>query len=380
DHDIVIFSPAVSVGVSFDLPSHINEVFGVFINNLGTGGSDDAIQSLARIRKPINQLWTITLDNETQVYNAKPSLPVDIIESLSSRLTRSCFLGKVTNLAITDEESRIMELYATVHHENMIDKNSFNANFTHTLDQMGITINEIGLTTPINNESKELTKQHKEDKKQEAINIKTNSAPIDHAEYERITSKRKFKPDEVTMQESGSLERFIFERKYSIDCDLLNKKEIELYLAHDDNGTISKLINREIAHAPKDFIKNYMNARIRGLGANGAFQVDLLSNKLNLPMLKQVLGYALPYTEGATYDHQSLKRSPMARFVAKHEKEIKALEVITLPRNWKQKPALLLNHLLDLLGYGHSSKQTNPKKGKRIYSYQCQLVDANEAL
>jgi hypothetical protein len=28
--DVVIFSPAVSVGVSFDIPNHINQVFGVF--------------------------------------------------------------------------------------------------------------------------------------------------------------------------------------------------------------------------------------------------------------------------------------------------------------------------------------------------------------
>jgi hypothetical protein len=69
----------------------------------------------------------------------------------------------------------------------------------------------------------------------------------------------------------------------------------------------------------------------------------------------------------------------MMQYVTKHEKEIKALGVITLPALWKKKPALLLNHLLDTMGYKHSSTRAR-LKGKLNYIYKCQTVDANEAL
>jgi hypothetical protein len=379
--DIVIGSPSVAVGVSFDIENHINEVYGVFPSAEKTGGSDDAIQSLARPRKPTSKHWTIVLDDNKKLYAHTAKYPQDIAESIGNRVIRAKFIAGESDIEITSDEERVINLFSTCDHAKVNDKNNFNKNFLARLKEMGVTVSELGYdVVGANEDSQELTKEAKEKAENKAIEVKTTSDRIDEVEAKIIGALKKFRPDEVTEKQSNSHERYIFESKFNINCDELKKDEVNTYLEHDNNGTINKLIRREIVlHADKHFMKRYMKARVVGLGEEEAFKVEIISDKLNIPLTKNILSYAVPYIDGKEYSHKSLKKSNLVRFISSHYKEIVALRVITLPAQWRSKPALLMNHLLELMGYGYESVRIRKNK-KREYIYNCMKNDSVESL
>jgi len=63
----------------------------------------------------------------------------------------------------------------------------------------------------------------------------------------------------------------------------------------------------------------------------------------------------------------------MIRFVTKHYQEIVALDVISLPKDWKRKPAKLMNLLMRLVGYriqaSRKASGKRNKKGNRLFDY-----------
>ncbi|MCK5897346.1 MAG: DEAD/DEAH box helicase family protein [Cocleimonas sp.] len=370
--DIVIGSPSIAVGVSFDIENHINEVYGVFPNAEKTGGSDDAIQSLARPRKPTGKHWTIILDDNKKLYSHAVKYPQDIVESVGNRAIRAKFIAGNSDIGVTSDETRVINLFSVCHHAKINDKNNFNKNFSARLKEMGITVSELSYdVVGQNDNSQELTKEAKEKAENKTIEIKTTSDRITEVEANRIGALKRFRPSEITEKQSNSHERYIFESKFNINCDDLSDHDLSVYLDHDNQGTVKKLIRREIVlHADKHFMKRYIKARVAGLGEEEAFKVEIISDKLNLPLTKKILSYAIPYIDGKEYSHKSLKRSSLIQFIARNYKEVVALRVITLPAQWKSKPALLMNNLLKSMGYKPRSKRGRDGK-KLIYIYTC---------
>jgi hypothetical protein len=379
--DIIIGSPSIAVGVSFDIENHINEVYGVFPSAERTGGSDDAIQSLARPRKPTGKHWAIVLDDNKRIYSHAVKYPQDIVESVGNRVIRAKFIAGVNNVEMTIDEDRAINLFSTCDHVKVNDKNNFNKNFMARLSEMGVVVSELDCTeVGANEDSQELAIVEKINAENRNIEIKTTSERIDEIEAKRIGALKKFRPDEVTESQSNSHERYIFESKYNINCDDLAEDDISVYLNHDKNGSINKLIRREIVlHGDKTFMRRYMKARLIGLGDEEAFKVEVISDKLNIPLVKNILAYAVPYIDGKEYSHKNLKKSNLVRFIGSHYKEVVALRVITLPMQWRSKPALLMNHLLELMGYGYESVRIRKNK-KREYIYNCLKNDSVESL
>lgn len=376
--DIVIFSPAVSVGVSFDIPDHINQVFGIFPNTLFTGETDDAIQAIARIRKPIDCKWTVTLDDDKNIFRSAPRCPDDIAKAIGQREFRIR-----TNLQAdnpNDTELELMNLYAVCDYERTHSKNHFNTLFKQTLRDMGVTINNISVDEVIQNKTSNLiTQAVKEDALEESFIIRTESPRITEEEAQEIIINQKYKPWDLLEGQTESLERFRAERDLMINFDDHNEDKKRDYIALLDDGVIAKCVNREIALAPNEFTREYMTARRYGLGNNEAFKVDVLNHAFNYPLLKKILTYAVPYFKGQEYTHKSLRNGALVKFINRHLNEVQALRIITLPNHWKAKPALLMNHLLELCGYAHSSRREGRDK-HRYHVFKAINIEAIDQL
>jgi hypothetical protein len=153
----------------------------------------------------------------------------------------------------------------------------------------------------------------------------------------------------------------------------MSKEEKQHYLHLDTINAVEKCTNREIMKADKAFIKKVICVQLEGIGENKVLKEDVMSRKHNLLLYRQLLSYTDDYSDGMPYSHKSLKDGKMVRFVTKHYKEIVALDVISLPKHWKQKPAILMNVLLRLVGYEIKSTRKHNgkcnKQGNRRFDY-----------
>ena len=377
EYDVLIFSPAVNVGVSFDIKNHFDVVFGVYPNVQATGDSDDAIQGMARIRHPALNRWVVVLDDEKQVFkNAEVfQVPEEIKQVILNRYVRNSFYAGCP-VEITTEDEEITDLWSTCRSYHVQNKNNFSEYFHASLTESGVRI--VGLdyasiaTDEISNQYTEDAKEAKAERKKAA---KTTSPKIDEDGYQYLKAMVKFRGDEVTQEQLDSMARFRFEKKFDIDCDKLEPVQIERYLELDDDDAISQCINREIALSDDGFTKEYVKARVVGVGGSDAFKVDLIDDKLNYRLKKKLLTQASKYFDGGEYSHASLKKSgALVRFIERNHKEIILSGVIPLAKDWKDKPALVLNHLLSMCGYGHKSRRIGGKK--RAYIYEAESVPA----
>ena len=363
-YDVVIFSPSVSVGVSFAIQNHINKVYGVFPNTIHTGDTDDALQAMARIRKPKDNKWVICLDDSKSLFSLAPKCPNDIATAIGQRMYRIDNKLKVDQ---DDMEAELIKLFSICDYERVNSKNNYTALFLSRLDSMGISVSELDISTlQQNQESNDLTQALKEESKLLEVKHKTTAERITRKEAQAIIIKQKHNKASVTEQEAHSLLRYKAEKDLMINFDDYSEDECAELIEQLDNGIVSKCINREIALAPKSFTKKYLSAKRLGVGEHQAFKADVLSNSYNYQIKKKLFSYAKEYFSGKEYTHKSLRYSPLVQFVRRHEKEITALRVVTVPTNYKTKPALLLNNLLEACGYSHTSSKNKDKK----YTYR----------
>ena len=360
EYDVLIFSPAVSIGVSFDIQNHFHTVFGVYPNVTATGDSDDAIQGMARIRHPSLNRWVVVLDDEKQIFKNADVIgkfSEDIEKVISERFSgESWFAGCPVEL--TTEDTEVINLWSVCQSYHIHNKNNFNQQFRKSLTGSGVKIVNVPVSElESNQESNDLTESAKESRKEQAIKAKTESPKIEEMGYYRLKDALKYRPEDVTAEQLGSMERYRFEDRFNIDCDTLKPSELEKFLALDDDNVISKCQNREIALSGNDFTKKYVKARITGLDGSDAFKVDSVDEKLIYRMKKRLTDYAVPYFGGDEYSHASLKKGAMVKFIERNLKEIIITEVMPLPKDWKTKPAAVMSYLLDICGYKHTSSQ-----------------------
>ena len=370
EYDVIIFSPAISIGVSFDAKDHFHEMFGVYPNCSRTADSDDANQGMARLRHLIDDRWTIVLDDDKQVYNRAVTLdvPADVAQILIDRILRESFAAGFP-VDLTNEDHEIALLWAVCSDYHIENKNNFSQCFKATLSRSGAVIEYQAINLIEQSaDSVELTEISKETQVQQKIAAKTTSQKIDEKQNWMLEYEVKHRSEGVTQDQLDSMERFRFERRFDIDCDKLQPADIERYLRLDDENAIQKCINREILQSDADFDKQYIKARIKGIGDVEAFKVDLLDDKLGYRLNKKLLRYAVDCAASGEYSHDSLRRSGLFQFVERNLKEIVATEAIPLPKDWRKKPALVMNHLLDMVGYDHASRQKS-ENGKRKYIY-----------
>lgn len=370
NYDVLIYTPAIGSGVSFDIKGHIDFVFGVFTNNKRTGGTQDAMQAMARVRHPKDNQWILVLDNAGAVYNglADVKLPEDIRQISESNYRESCFFSGVK----TEVNSVLTGLYAELEFNKIKDKNSFNERFIGALKREQVGISELSVDDVPDSALADIAEAEvKEEARDKIVGIKTKSPKITEDEAENIKARLRFRSEEVSQTERESLERFRFESKYNICCDTVDN--LEYYLELDDNGVAEKCIKREKAMSDSVFCSRYVKALVSGLGEREAFKVDPTNRKIAFNLERKLYAHALRYADGSEYSHKSLKRSAFARWVDSNRLALALYEVSDIPKDWKSKPALVLNRLLDSMGFDHEFRKTK-KDGNQFRAFPNEQV------
>ena len=388
NYDVIIYTPTINVGVSFDIHNHVDCVFAAFPNAEGTGGTSDALQALARVRHPVDNKWIIALDENKDLFNVERSRYADdeVCKILMQRYQKERFGAGVAG-DVSDIEEEVLKLWSINDGDRIADKNNFNELFNKKLKSMGVIVKSLPIA--FIGEDRELINQTKAVKETLAaleVVAKTQSERIDQRQYNHITMMLKHDKQSVKKSDRDSVKRYKFESKFNINCDELTVSELDEYLELDNNNAMSQVINREIATtATTAFNNRFMKARVSGLGDNEAFKVDLVDEKLNYRMKVRLLAYALPYFEGESYSHSSLVKSPLYRFIESHKSEILVTKVIPLPADWRKKPALVMNHLISICGFKATMSReiipaTKRAKEKKVSTWRGVSVKAIDNL
>jgi len=223
-HNVLILTPTVSAGVSFEV-EHFDKVFGFFIDT--SCPVESCIQMLGRVRNVKSREYTILIN-----YNIR-NLPTNIKE-LKKRIQQQhmYLMSEINNsrLDFTYDADGNVEIrntdYMQIWLENQriknLSKNNFLSRFISLISKYGADISELELDMEDINSIKLLVKEHKSTKHiikdKEATNI-SSAASISFDQYINIknalndtTSEAK----EVTKDELYSYKKFNFKQFYGI--------------------------------------------------------------------------------------------------------------------------------------------------------------------
>ena len=389
DVDVLIYSPSLSVGISFDIDNHFSQVFGVFANEIGTPDPLDAMQSMARVRKPIDEKWTIALDGEKVIYttHTKELRSADIVNLSLSMNASNKHLIK-SNAPVSALQRELIRLYATIRANLIYLKNNYNSMFYNMLYGMNVTINHVIDAVTVDTSIAESIKDNREAQKIASVDAVLNADKLDDEQAKHLKTLQKY-GNKLLPSQIKSLERYYIESSFAVDFDKLDDAEKFDVLDKKDKGYISKARKRAQLFAPLVFDKEYVKVRLMGVdNDNKSYLADLTSEYHAYMMIKKLNSYALPMIRileqmddvitieqlaVIEYSHKSLKRSPFYRWVMRNKRDLNIIFPNLVPRNFKSKPALFMSKLLDGLGYTHSSERDTTAKGKRVYIYRAEL-------
>lgn len=381
--DGLIYTPALDVGFSLDVKNYIHNVYGVASNRESTGDVDSFIQSIVRTRNPISKSVIVALDDERVVYKNTPKHKVDISNAVVDRVIMAHKMsgdkGLIINTAdllagIDDNELALNDLYSASQMERFKQKNSFKEYFLKEVKRIGFAVNDVSISDLEGASAnageleaqRELTETVKKDIKEKAI-IDTVTAPkIDAKEYTKLTFKIKIDRANVTSEQIKSVERHRIERDLCIDFDKLKDKELDkVFKLKDDFNIMAKVRHNEQSCMTREDRKKYMSARLFGVGDNSSFKTNIINDRLNFPIMMRLFDYTQKYKDGKSFDHKVLSNkggdAGLYTYLRRNKRTINALRIISLPKNWKSKPALMMKKLLELQGY---NVKLNKKAGK----------------
>ncbi len=386
DIDVLIYSPSLSVGISFDVQNHFHSVYGVFSNEIGTPDQLDAMQSMCRVRHPALNKWIIALDDEKKIYtNHGHDLIPDEIATLYTNLhsiNSQYSIG--TDTPLTDTQRQLIELYATIQANKRYRKNNFNNLFLNMLGAMDVNVTSTNIDNLELNESiKEQIKENKEVAKEQAITALFEAEKITHEESEQLKTLRHF-GSELSPSQELSLDRHYLETSFDVDFDKLNNNEKREILDKKDDSYISKAKKRAQLFAPPSFDKEYVKSRLFGLdNENKSYKKDVLDKHQSYLLLKKLSRYCVKYVENSEniliedkeYSHKSLVNSSFYKWTLKNKRKINTVSPNLIPANFGSKPALLMNKLLEQIGYKHTSHRELDSNDKKQHVFRL-MIDA----
>ncbi|HHL18738.1 MAG TPA: hypothetical protein ENJ33_03270 [Thiothrix sp.] len=379
NYDVLILSPAVAIGISFSLKNHMHCCFGLFPNGRNMPDSDTAIQMLARLRSLIDNQWIICLDDQRAVYSHMPTIPEEIGQAVIKRFERTLFVtGLEQDLSHTSDQ--LITLYQTCEYNRRDNKNHYNRYFLQRLAEMDVQLQYRPIDQiVINNDSIQHTEKAKKTQQQHHEQAKTESHEIDSTRFKQLDKALIYHPETVSEEDKDSHAGFLFRQKYQLPEWEMSTEQKNHYLYLDAIHALEKCECREIMQADRAFIREISKHQLSS-------PISIISEQHNLLLLHKLLSYTNDYMDGTPYTHQSLRNGKLVKFVGRHYREIVALDVIDLPKQWKRKPALLMNLLLKKVGYTvKNSRKANGKRNKKgnccfDYTFSAQAITEIEQL
>jgi hypothetical protein len=228
--DLLIYSPTIEAGVSFDI-SHFDKIYGIVC---GRSTSQRAfVQMLSRVRK-IN-CDTITILNISYTFKIN-TLNSNNMYSYTEVKQSLLSLGVISMTEIIKDGviKRQLSLYDTNHIHNKIEElykheYYFLAYLKHLLESKGHTF------TNLDNMTKPKKKEINDDDNDIIDNILMSVKDIDKLEYEKLIFKQK--QSQATAEDKIQIKKYVF--KKCLGVDTLSNELIENY----DFWTISNYIS-----------------------------------------------------------------------------------------------------------------------------------------
>lgn len=372
--DILIYSPSLSVGVSFDIENHFSRVFAFLANEEGTPDSFDAMQMMCRVRNPSLNSWVIALDDDKKIYGDDDILiPIDIQHAITRRYADNEITANGTANPISDLSHQILQIHCLIEANKRRNKNNYNSEFLRKLSEMGIHVNQIDIDgLGVDMSIKESIDRNKEDEMEEKIQKVFNASKLEDEDYQRLKAQQHY-GIEHTSEQRASMERYYLEQSFNVDLDSLGEGDKRDILTFRDSGFISKAVLRAQISATTEFDKLFIKMGLDGIGEDEAGKRDILHKRHNYKLKKKLHKYALAYADcEKEYSHKMLKRTGFYQYILRNKKDINILMPNFVPRNFKAKPAGLMNKLLENQGYKHTSSQDEKSK-KREYIYRAML-------
>jgi phage pi2 protein 07 len=223
---------------------------------------------------------------------------------------------------------------------------------------------------------KEQIKENKDAEKEKAIVALFSAEKITLEENEKLKQLRHFGA-ELSQGQTLALDRYYIETSFNVDFDNLSDSKKRKILEKNDGGYISKSKKRAQLFAPLDFDKKYVKVRLFGLdNEKKSFKKDALDKHQGYLLLKKLSRYTIPYIDGREYSHKSLRNSAFYRWTLRNKRKINIISPNLIPENLGAKPALLMNKLIENIGYSHTSTQGGDKKNLKARTFRV-LLDAS---
>lgn len=244
DVDVLIYSPTIQSGVSYDQRNVFYRIYGIFSNI--TNSSTDAAQMLRRIRHPINDRmpilfeWSNNFDNcidrNVLIYRLAQIEQRDVDSSFITYDDSQCY-GDLSKTKVI--ENSFIKLWLANKIESNLDSMCWKKNFITIMKDSGNTIEECNIAVK-KKVTKEL-KQCKEVVQEIKANVLAVTPLITEPEFQNIMAKSKgyFKKSDkdgkkydntpLTEQNLNESSKFILHQQFKIENNITDPSWYKTY-------------------------------------------------------------------------------------------------------------------------------------------------------
>ena len=240
-HNVLILTPTVSAGVSFEV-EHFDKVFGFFIDT--SCPVETCIQMLGRVRNVRTREYTILINYKTR------NLPTNIRE-LKKRIQQQhmYLMSEINNsrLDFTYDADGNVEIrntdYMQIWLENLriknLSKNNFLSRFISLISKYGAEISELEIDIDDPDSIKTLVKDHKSTKNIIKNTDATNISEAPNISFDQFINIKTALNDttseakEVTKEEVNSYKKFNFKQFYGLTRDTVFTGDTYLHFNND---------------------------------------------------------------------------------------------------------------------------------------------------
>lgn len=245
-HDLIIYSPTVQSGISYDKTDSFDNVYGIFGNC--SNSSEDASQMLHRVRHPINNKINVSI-TMSNFNSAKPTTAKGVKFNLTAPRKHILTNGNaedIQHLAFEYNDlgekvfcnSEIINEYCQNRAEANLDSINFKANFMHHQKNYGATITE-----------------SKTDKKKDGIvKIEVKKSAKEH-KIEKI--QQLTDAENITVDKANAIKSKMEKNIIITDEDLLGLKKYNIHKSYNLEAPEVESITEMPAEAAFDWYDKY---------------------------------------------------------------------------------------------------------------------------
>jgi hypothetical protein len=252
EYDIIIYTPSVCMGVSFDIDEYFDNIFVYGCSD--SLGAQELCQMIHRVRKPKDKYIYITVDNFKEYNKEDDSITYELVENMlcsdyyltQHELHNNLIKKKIKNEKVEIDENikyekkivypykdeAIYDLYV----RNAKERIENNFNFTACLFGYAkfknykleyLKSDDISIDKELWNELSELKTERTEKEKEEEINGIINAEDITKEDFIKLIQKQN---DYITLEEKYKINRYNIKLCYDIEnIELLTYDFIEKF-------------------------------------------------------------------------------------------------------------------------------------------------------